>query len=65
MWPGMTRKQRQSSRGLIEEIGFAALDTGSLHEGGRLQQPDSPIYNKTYNAREARQFLSSLTEKRA
>ena len=49
---------------LIEEIGFAAIDTGSLREGGRLQQPDSPIYNKTYNAREARQFLSSLTEKR-
>jgi predicted dinucleotide-binding enzyme len=50
---------------LIEEIGFAALDTGSLREGGRLQQPDSPIYNKTYNAREARQFLSALVEKRA
>src|SRR5690348_9926164 len=50
---------------LIEEIGFAAVDTGSLHEGGRMQQPDSPIYNKTYNAREAREFLSSLTEKRA
>ena len=50
---------------LIEEIGFAALDTGSLREGGRLQEPDSPIYNKTYNAREARQFLSSLEEQRA
>ncbi|HEY1527326.1 MAG TPA: NADPH-dependent F420 reductase [Candidatus Angelobacter sp.] len=50
---------------LIEEIGFAAIDTGSLREGGRLQQPDSPIYNKTYNAREARDFLSILEEKRA
>jgi predicted dinucleotide-binding enzyme len=50
---------------LIEEIGFAAIDTGSLREGGRLQQPDSPIYNKTYSAREARQFLSALVEKRA
>jgi hypothetical protein len=50
---------------LIEEIGFAAIDTGSLREGGRLQQPDSPIYNKTYNAREARHFLSILEEKRA
>ena len=50
---------------LIEEIGFAALDTGSLREGGRLQEPDSPIYNKTYNAREARQFLSTLEEKKA
>ena len=51
--------------GLIEEIGFAAVDTGSLREGGRLQEPDSPIYNQTYNAREARQFLSSLEEKKA
>ena len=29
---------------LIEEIGFAALDTGSLADGGRRQQPGSPIY---------------------
>ena len=50
---------------LIEEIGFAPLDTGSLREGGRLQEPDSPIYDKTYNAREARQFLASLEEKKA
>src|ERR1051326_9168864 len=47
---------------LIEETGFAPVDTGSLREGGRLQEPDSPIYNKTYNAREARQFLSRLEE---
>ena len=30
---------------LIEEIGFAPVDTGSLREGGRKQQPGSPIYN--------------------
>ncbi|MGH9568797.1 MAG: NAD(P)-binding domain-containing protein, partial [Candidatus Angelobacter sp.] len=40
--------------GLIEQIGFAPVDTGSLREGGRLQQPDSIIYNQTYTAREAR-----------
>jgi predicted dinucleotide-binding enzyme len=39
---------------LIEEIGFAPVDTGSLREGGRLQQPDSLIYNQTFTAREAR-----------
>ncbi|HEY2393799.1 MAG TPA: NADPH-dependent F420 reductase [Candidatus Angelobacter sp.] len=50
---------------LIEEIGFAPVDTGSLREGGRIQEPDSPIYNQTYNAREAREFLASLEEKRA
>jgi len=45
---------------LIEEIGFVPVDTGSLREGGRMQEPDSPIYNQTYNGREARQFLEKL-----
>lgn len=31
--------------GLIEDIGFAAVDTGSLREGGRKQQPGSNVYN--------------------
>ena len=31
---------------LIEEIGFAPVDTGSLAEEGRRQQPGSPIYNE-------------------
>ena len=43
--------------GLIEDIGFAPVDTGSLREGGRLQQPDSLIYNQTYTAREALSFF--------
>ncbi len=30
---------------LIEEIGFESVDKGSLGEGGRKQQPGSPIYN--------------------
>jgi 8-hydroxy-5-deazaflavin:NADPH oxidoreductase len=30
--------------GLIEEIGFAPVDTGNLAEGGRRQQPGAPIY---------------------
>jgi predicted dinucleotide-binding enzyme len=42
---------------LIDEIGFAPLDTGSLREGGRLQQPDSPIYNQTFTVREAEEFF--------
>lgn len=48
---------------LIEEIGFAPVDTGSLREGGRLQQPDSPIYNQTFTAREARAFLRNELHK--
>lgn len=47
--------------GLIREIGFAPVDTGSLREGGRLQQPESAIYNETYSAREATKILASLT----
>src|SRR5919199_1485743 len=41
---------------LIEDIGFAPVDTGSLREGGRKQQPGSPIYNNpmTTNVAHAR-----------
>lgn len=31
--------------GLIEEIGFAPIDTGTLRDGGRKQQPGSSVYN--------------------
>ncbi len=44
---------------LISEIGFAAVDTGSLHEGGKSQQPDTPIYNKTLTAQAAATLLRS------
>ena len=39
---------------LIEEIGFAPIDTGSLREGGRRQEPGSPFYGRPLTAREAR-----------
>jgi predicted dinucleotide-binding enzyme len=45
---------------LIEEIGFAPVDTGSLHDGGKKQQPNTPIYNKTLTANEAKDALSKL-----
>src|SRR5262249_45969459 len=48
---------------LVEAIGFAPVDTGSLREGGRLQQPDSPIYNQTFTAREARAFFRNELHK--
>ncbi|HTM26962.1 MAG TPA: NADPH-dependent F420 reductase [Vicinamibacterales bacterium] len=38
---------------LIAEIGFGAVDTGSLAEGGRRQQPSTPLYNKVLTVREA------------
>ena len=44
---------------LIEEIGFAAVDTGFLHEGGRRQQPGTSVYNKDLTAVEASALLSA------
>lgn len=43
---------------LIEEIGFAAVDTGFLREGGQRQQPGTAIYNKELTAREAAEILA-------
>lgn len=44
---------------LIEDIGFAAVDTGSLHEGGKAQQPGTPVYNKELTATQAQIVLSN------
>lgn len=38
---------------LIEKIGFAPVDTGTLREGGRKQQPGTPIYNRDITGKEA------------
>jgi 8-hydroxy-5-deazaflavin:NADPH oxidoreductase len=43
---------------LIEEIGFAAVDTGGLPDGGRLQQMGSPLIRRDVTAREAERALS-------
>jgi 8-hydroxy-5-deazaflavin:NADPH oxidoreductase len=45
---------------LIEQIGFAPVDTGSLGEGGSKQQPGSPIYNLPMNEDQARETLASM-----
>ncbi|HXW06182.1 MAG TPA: NAD(P)-binding domain-containing protein [Vicinamibacterales bacterium] len=44
--------------GLIEGIGFGPVDTGSLADGGRRQQPDTALYNKILTVREARALLA-------
>lgn len=44
---------------LIEEIGFAAVDTGFLHEGGIQQQPDAAIYNKVLTPKQAATMLNA------
>ncbi|MGI8551969.1 MAG: NADPH-dependent F420 reductase [Dehalococcoidia bacterium] len=44
---------------LIDEIGFASVDTGTIREGGRRQQPGSPIYNKPMTVDQARAALAA------
>jgi predicted dinucleotide-binding enzyme len=44
---------------LIEAIGFGPVDTGSLAEGGRRQQPSTALYNKVITQREGKALLES------
>jgi 8-hydroxy-5-deazaflavin:NADPH oxidoreductase len=45
---------------IIREIGFAAVDAGTLRDGRRLQ-PGSPVYNRQLTGREARAILAAHT----
>jgi predicted dinucleotide-binding enzyme len=53
---------KRSVTRLIEEIGFAPVDTGSLRDGGRKQQPGSTIYNKPMTCQEAKSALTQLAQ---
>jgi len=44
---------------LIEEIGFAPVDTGGLRDGGLRQQPGTPLYNRVLTAAEARALVAA------
>jgi len=44
--------------GLIEELGFAAVDTGTL-AGSTVQEPGAPVYNQELTAAEARERLEA------
>jgi predicted dinucleotide-binding enzyme len=46
---------------LIEDIGFAAVDTGDLTDGGLAQQPGTALYNRNLTAGEAYAIISSET----
>jgi 8-hydroxy-5-deazaflavin:NADPH oxidoreductase len=52
-------KRRVSA--LIEEIGFAPVDAGSLAEGGRRQQPGSQLFTEPIPLRDAEQALDAGT----
>jgi predicted dinucleotide-binding enzyme len=44
---------------LIEGIGFAPVDTGTLREGGRSQQPGTPVYGRNLTQEEATAILAA------
>lgn len=50
---------KQAVMKLIEEIGFGAVDTGSLAAGGRRQQPGTSAYNKIMSVRDGRKLIGS------
>jgi predicted dinucleotide-binding enzyme len=54
---GDDAKAKRRVSELIDEIGFAAVDTGPLGEGGRRQQAGGPLYNTTMTAPEAERAL--------
>ena len=43
--------------GLIDEMGFEAVDAGTLAEGGRKHQPGTPVYTADLRASELREKL--------
>lgn len=45
--------------GLIDEMGFDPVDNGPLGEGGRRQQPGTPVYNEPLTADDLRAALAS------
>jgi predicted dinucleotide-binding enzyme len=55
---GDDEEAKETVAKLIDEIGFAAVDTGSLKAGGKRQQPGSDIYNKDLQPEEAGNILT-------
>ena len=51
---------KETVSGLIEEIGFEPVDTGSLREGGEKQHPGSAIYNNPMTGDQARETLAGM-----
>ena len=56
---GDDQDAKEQVAALIDELGFAPVDTGSLAEGGRRQQPGAAVYNNPLRAEAAEAALSS------
>jgi predicted dinucleotide-binding enzyme len=54
---GDDAEAKKSVARLIEEIGFAAVDTGNLRDGGSTQEPGTALYNRELTANDARALL--------
>jgi len=54
---------KQKVMALVEELGYDAIDGGSLHESWR-QQPGSPLYCTDLSAEQVRQHLAELGTQR-
>lgn len=60
---GDDERAKETVAKLIDDIGFAAVDTGTLAEGGRRQQPGAAVYNSVLKPEEAEAILvESVTE---
>jgi predicted dinucleotide-binding enzyme len=56
--PGDDAEAKSIVSDLIEQIGFAPVDTGTLNESGK-QEPDAPVYNTHVTPDRAREMLAS------
>lgn len=56
---GDDQEATRTVAGLIDQIGFEAVDAGTLAEGGRKHQPGTPAYTAGLNARELRARLAA------
>ncbi|MGC9975060.1 MAG: NAD(P)-binding domain-containing protein [Gaiellaceae bacterium] len=54
---GDDEEAKQIVAGLVDEIGFEAVDAGTLAEGGRKHQPGTPVYTADLRAAELRERL--------
>jgi len=54
---------KQKAMALVEELGYDAIDGGSLHESWR-QQPGTPLYCTDLSADEVRRHLASMGTQR-
>jgi len=60
---GDDAEAKKTVMSLIDDIGFGPVDTGSLAEGGRLQQPGGPLYNKVLTRREGAALAASRPQR--